>query len=46
MRAANPGLIYARIKGFGLSGPYANYRVFDPLAQAAAGSVSMYASRS
>jgi formyl-CoA transferase len=33
-------LIYARIKGFGLSGPYANYRVFDPLAQAAAGSVS------
>jgi formyl-CoA transferase len=40
MRELNPGLIYARIKGFGLSGPYANYRVFDPLAQAAAGSVS------
>jgi formyl-CoA transferase len=40
MRDLNPGLIYARIKGFGLSGPYANYRVFDPLAQAAAGSVS------
>jgi crotonobetainyl-CoA:carnitine CoA-transferase CaiB-like acyl-CoA transferase len=40
MRALNPGLIYTRIKGFGLSGPYANYRVFDPLAQAAAGSVS------
>jgi crotonobetainyl-CoA:carnitine CoA-transferase CaiB-like acyl-CoA transferase len=40
MRELNPGLIYARIKGFGLSGPYASYRVFDPLAQAAAGSVS------
>jgi len=40
MHAANPGLIYARIKGFGLSGPYAGYRVFDPLAQAASGSVS------
>lgn len=40
MRGLNPGLIYARIKGFGLSGPYAGYRVFDPLAQAAAGSVS------
>jgi formyl-CoA transferase len=37
----NPKLIYARIKGFGLSGPYAGYRVFDPLAQAAAGTFSV-----
>jgi formyl-CoA transferase len=40
MRPLNPGLIYARVKGFGLSGPYAGYRVFDPLSQAAAGAVS------
>jgi formyl-CoA transferase len=39
--ALNPGLIYARIKGFGLSGPYANFKVFDPLAQAAAGTFSV-----
>ena len=41
MSAVNPGLIYARVKGFGLTGPYANYRVFDPLAQAAAGTLSV-----
>jgi formyl-CoA transferase len=37
----NPRLIYARIKGFGLDGPHANYKVFDPLAQAAAGALSV-----
>jgi formyl-CoA transferase len=37
----NPRLIIARIKGFGLSGPYANYKSFDPLAMAAAGITSM-----
>ena len=41
MRPLNPKLIYARIKGFGLTGPYAAYRVFDPLAQAAAGTLSV-----
>jgi formyl-CoA transferase len=41
MRPLNPKLIYARVKGFGLSGPYAEYRVFDPLAQAAAGTLSV-----
>ena len=39
--AANPKLIYARIKGFGLDGPYADYKSFDPLAMAAAGIFSM-----
>ena len=37
----HPGLIYARIKGYGLSGPYAEYKCFDPLAQAAAGLYSV-----
>lgn len=37
----NPRLIIARIKGYGLSGPYADYKSFDPLAMAAAGVSSM-----
>ena len=37
----NPRLIYGRIKGFGLSGPYANYNSFDWVAQAAAGAFSV-----
>ena len=37
----HPALIYARIKGYGLSGPYAEYRSFDMLAQAAAGLFSL-----
>lgn len=41
MRRINPRMIYARIKGYGLSGPYASYRCFDPLAQAAAGTFSV-----
>jgi formyl-CoA transferase len=41
MSKVNPKLIYARGKGFGLSGPYASYRVYDPLTQAAAGIISM-----
>ena len=41
LQALHPGLIYARIKGYGLSGPYAEYRSFDMLAQAAAGLFSL-----
>ena len=37
----NPEIIYARIKGFGLSGPLSNYKSFDPLAQAAAALFSL-----
>lgn len=37
----NPRLVIARIKGFGLSGPYAEFKSFDPLAMAAAGITSM-----
>jgi formyl-CoA transferase len=41
MAAINPGIIYARIKGYGLTGPNANWKCFDPLAQAAAGAFSI-----
>ena len=41
MKAANPAIIYARIKGFGLSGPYSEYKCFDMIAQAAGGSVAV-----
>lgn len=41
LRARNPGLIYGRIKGFGLSGPYAAFNSYDWVAQAAAGTFSV-----
>jgi formyl-CoA transferase len=41
MKARNPQIIYGRLKGYGLSGPYAHYKCFDPLAQAAAGTFSV-----
>ena len=41
MQSINPKLIIARIKGFGLSGPNASFNVFDPVAQAAGGALSI-----
>jgi formyl-CoA transferase len=41
MKALNPGIIYARIKGFGLDGPWADYKCYDMVAQAAAGAFSI-----
>ena len=41
MRAANPAIIYARLKGFGTSGPYASFKCFDMVAQAAGGAFSV-----
>ncbi len=41
LKAVNPCLIYARLKGFGLSGPYSDFKCYDMVAQAAAGALSV-----
>jgi len=37
LAAAHPPLIYAQVKGFGNDGPYAHYKAYDMVAQAASG---------
>ncbi len=41
VKAVNPRLVYAQIKGFSPDGPYGSYLAFDPVAQAAGGAVSI-----
>ncbi|MCC6435434.1 MAG: CoA transferase [Acidimicrobiales bacterium] len=41
VRAVHPGVIYASVKGFGASGPYADYKCFDSVAMAMAGAFSV-----
>ena len=41
LKEVHPSIIYARLKGFGLSGPFANFKSFDPVAQNAAGAFSV-----
>ncbi len=41
LKQVHPGIIYARIKGFGTSGPYADFKSFDSVAQAASGAFSV-----
>ena len=41
MRERKPDIIYTRLKGFGLSGLWANFKCYDMVAQAAAGAFSI-----
>jgi len=41
MKKINPRIIHARLKGFGLSGPYSGYKSYDMVAQAAGGAFSV-----
>ena len=41
LHATNPDLIYVSISGFGPTGPYSQWRVYDPIIQAISGVVSV-----
>ena len=41
LREVHPSVIYAQLKGFGSSGPYAAYKAYDMVAQAASGAFSV-----
>ena len=41
MKAVRPSIIHARLKGFGTSGPYSEYKSYDMIAQAAGGAFSV-----
>jgi formyl-CoA transferase len=41
LKQVHPGVIYATLKGFGTTGPYAEFKCYDMVAQAAGGAFSL-----
>ncbi|MCC6961231.1 MAG: CoA transferase [Dehalococcoidia bacterium] len=45
LKATNPAIIYATIKGFGTTGPHSSFKCFDRIAQSAGGAASVTGTR-